>query len=173
MNLLRSHCQAVAVGDYEGAISLENSKTQIGGCSSASPLNFAPTRLGSSNPEFASRSMSALPPKADIAEGNRNVRFVPKADINPPTSRASLLVGHNYARIVSPHGSLQLGGINVLALCPLDKVVRAIRWISAASQMPQTRTSIMGWGGYRSLRKSALPRRRSWRLEVTAEQQRG
>jgi hypothetical protein len=56
--------------------------------------------------------------------------FVPEADINPPTSRASLLVGHNYARIVSPHGSLQLGGINLLELCPLDKVGRAIRRIS-------------------------------------------
>src|SRR5262249_6964509 len=75
--------------------------------------------------------MSALPPIADIGTQSWNVRFVPKADINPPISRASLLVGHNYARIVSPHGSLQLGGINVLALCPLDKVDRAIRWISA------------------------------------------
>jgi hypothetical protein len=27
------------------------------------------------------QSMSALPPKADIAEGDRHVRFVPKADI--------------------------------------------------------------------------------------------
>ena len=27
------------------------------------------------------RPMSALPPKADIAEGNRDVRFVPKADM--------------------------------------------------------------------------------------------
>jgi len=27
------------------------------------------------------RVMSALPPKADIAEGDRHVRFVPKADI--------------------------------------------------------------------------------------------
>ena len=51
----------------------------------------------------------------------------------PPSSRASLLVGHVYARIVSPHGSLQLGGINLLALCPLDKVGRAIRWIGAPS----------------------------------------
>jgi hypothetical protein len=28
-----------------------------------------------------SRSMSALPPKADIVQHDRNVRFVPKADI--------------------------------------------------------------------------------------------
>src|SRR5262249_46151356 len=55
----------------------------------------------------------------------------PEGALNPPTSRASLSVGHVYARIVSPHGSLQLGGINLLALCPLDKVGRAIRWISA------------------------------------------
>ena len=26
------------------------------------------------------RAMSALPPKADISEGNQHVRFVPKAD---------------------------------------------------------------------------------------------
>src|SRR6266404_8238288 len=54
----------------------------------------------------------------------------PEADVTPPISRASLLVWHVYARIVSPHGSLQLGGINLLALCPLDEVGRAIRWIS-------------------------------------------
>ena len=29
------------------------------------------------------RLMSALPPKADIAERHRDVRFVPKADIKP------------------------------------------------------------------------------------------
>ena len=32
------------------------------------------------------QSMSALPPKADIAECERRVRFVPKADIPPRTS---------------------------------------------------------------------------------------
>jgi hypothetical protein len=47
--------------------------------------------------------------------------------------RASLLVRHNYPRIVSPHGSLQLAGINFLAPCPFDKVDRAIRRISAPS----------------------------------------
>ena len=30
--------------------------------------------------------MSALPPKADIAERHRHVRFVPKADIYPETA---------------------------------------------------------------------------------------
>jgi hypothetical protein len=75
--------------------------------------------------------MSAIPPKADIAGRRLDVRSVPKADVGPPKSRASLLVGHNYARIVSPHGSLQLGGINLLELCPFDKVGRAIRRISA------------------------------------------
>jgi hypothetical protein len=44
-------------------------------------------------------------------------------------SRAGLFVGHFCARIVSPHGSLQLGGINLLALRPFDEVGRAIRWI--------------------------------------------
>ena len=33
-------------------------------------------------------AMSALPPKADIAEGDRHVRFVPKADIRLSFSRA-------------------------------------------------------------------------------------
>src|SRR5438552_10601156 len=69
----------------------------------------------------AADGLKVLHPKRPIRE----------ADINPPTSRANLLVGHAYARIVSPHGSLQLGGINLLAVCPLDKVGRAIRWISA------------------------------------------
>src|SRR5262249_19102113 len=32
------------------------------------------------------RSMSALPPKADMAQHDRDVRFVPKADIPPPHS---------------------------------------------------------------------------------------
>jgi hypothetical protein len=55
----------------------------------------------------------------------------PKAEIDPPRSRASLLVGYGYTWIVSPHGSLQLAGVNLLALCPLDKIARAIRWVSA------------------------------------------
>jgi hypothetical protein len=41
------------------------------------------------------------------------------------------LVGHSYAWIVSLHGSLQLSGVNPLALCPLNKIARAIRWVSA------------------------------------------
>src|SRR5258708_40251912 len=45
------------------------------------------------------------------------------------SSRASLRVWHANVRIISPHGSLELRGINLLALCPLDKVRRAIRWI--------------------------------------------
>ena len=35
--------------------------------------------------------MSALPPKADIAEGNRHVRFVPKADIHNVDELAGLV----------------------------------------------------------------------------------
>jgi transposase len=46
----------------------------------------------------------------------------------PPAS-ASLLVRHFGARIVSPHGSLKLSGLNLLALCPFNEVGRAIRWI--------------------------------------------
>jgi len=34
--------------------------------------------------------MSALPPKADIAEGDRHVRFVPKADISSVSRMTAL-----------------------------------------------------------------------------------
>jgi len=37
--------------------------------------------LGQKRTSAHVRSMSALPPKADIAAGQTNVRFVPKADI--------------------------------------------------------------------------------------------
>jgi hypothetical protein len=37
--------------------------------------------------------MSALPPKADIAERDRNVRFVPKADVMQCSNQSHLL-GH-------------------------------------------------------------------------------
>jgi hypothetical protein len=73
------------------------------------------------------RNESAYPPIAAGEQTSRLVGSVPEADIDPPTSRANLLVGHAYARIVSPHGSLQLGGISLLALCPLDKVGRLSR----------------------------------------------
>jgi hypothetical protein len=36
------------------------------------------------------RVMSALPPKADIGTQSRNVRFVPKADIVPPSTPPKL-----------------------------------------------------------------------------------
>ena len=42
-----------------------------------------------------------------------------------------LLVGHVDVRIVSPHGSMQLGRINLLAQRPFLKVGRAICWDSA------------------------------------------
>jgi hypothetical protein len=34
-------------------------------------------------------------------------------------------------RIVSPHRGLQLGWINVLALCPFDQIGWAVRWVAA------------------------------------------
>jgi hypothetical protein len=37
--------------------------------------------------------MSALPPKADIAEHDRNVRFVPIADVTQPTGRDAIRWG--------------------------------------------------------------------------------
>jgi len=58
--------------------SLTQIKKQVGTLVTASPLpepKLLPPRL-----------MSALPPKADIADTTRNVRFVPKADIVPLTS---------------------------------------------------------------------------------------
>ncbi len=57
----------------------------------------------------------------------------PGAGPNPPTSRASLLIRHGHAGIVSPHGSLQLRGINLFALCPRGEIGWPIRWISAPS----------------------------------------
>ena len=39
------------------------------------------------------RLMSALPPKADMVQHDRDVRFVPKADITRCSNR-SLLLGH-------------------------------------------------------------------------------
>ena len=39
------------------------------------------------------RSMSALPPKADIAERDRHVRFVPKADVSRWSIRLIRYVG--------------------------------------------------------------------------------
>jgi hypothetical protein len=38
--------------------------------------------------------MSALPPKADIRRGNRDVRFVPKADMPPASRRGSTQKGN-------------------------------------------------------------------------------
>ena len=38
-------------------------------------------RLGSGTDIAAPQVMSALPPKADMVQHDRNVRFVPKADI--------------------------------------------------------------------------------------------
>ena len=75
--------------------------------------------------------MHAAVPNQASEETPADIESGQKQTLAPPSSRASLLVGHVYARIVGPHGSLQLGGINLLALCPLDKVGRAIRWISA------------------------------------------
>ena len=41
--------------------------------------------------------MSALPPKADIAERDRDVRFVPMGDIDQ--GRMSLVNGHSESRV--------------------------------------------------------------------------
>ena len=46
------------------------------------------------------------------------------------TSRASLLVGYVYARIVGSDGSLKPSGIDLLTPCPFDEIFRAIRRIS-------------------------------------------
>jgi hypothetical protein len=44
-------------------------------------------------------AMSALPPKADIAERDWDVRFVPKADIGAP------IAGHLVPGAISPLGN--------------------------------------------------------------------
>jgi len=51
--------------------------------------------------------MSALPPKADIALTGRNVRFVPKADIEPSHSITSLALRE--AAIRNPSGLFDKG----------------------------------------------------------------
>jgi len=52
--------------------------------------------LGQKQTFKRARAMSALPPKADIADAMRNVRFVPKADIQrsirSPRQRALVAV---------------------------------------------------------------------------------
>src|SRR5215469_1816264 len=49
-------------------------------------LPLGDVRFGSKADIGAVRAMSALPPKADIAERRRDVRFVPKADIRGSSS---------------------------------------------------------------------------------------
>ena len=46
--------------------------------------------------------MSALPPKADVAERDHHVRFVPKADIGHSFSSAVPLVCKDYERCCQP-----------------------------------------------------------------------
>jgi hypothetical protein len=49
-----------------------------------SKLRRPTSALGQKQTSECVRAMSALPPKADIAEGDHHVRFVPKADIRRP-----------------------------------------------------------------------------------------
>ena len=53
--------------------------------------------------------MSALPPKADIAEGNWNVRFMPKADIGELMAPAHKLNQAEYSikrgELLGPNGT--------------------------------------------------------------------
>jgi hypothetical protein len=53
----------------------------IGTCSAGLPMSA----LGQKRTSQQVRAMSALPPKADMVQHDRDVRFVPKADI-PATS---------------------------------------------------------------------------------------
>jgi hypothetical protein len=46
--------------------------------------------------------MSALPPKADITEDRRHVRFVPKADIGTATRSRSSALASSEAGMVNP-----------------------------------------------------------------------
>jgi hypothetical protein len=48
------------------------------------------------------RSMSALPPKADIVEGDRHVRFVPKADVSNRSKADSYSITLSVVRLTSP-----------------------------------------------------------------------
>jgi hypothetical protein len=53
--------------------------------------------------------MSALPPKADIGTRSRDVRFVPKADINPSSIRSTS------AAASSPYGTVRPSALAVIA----------------------------------------------------------
>jgi hypothetical protein len=56
------------------------------------------------------QSMSALPPKADIVEHRGNVRFVPKADIQPKerdVRRIAFSKAQDYSIISSAHSAVQ------------------------------------------------------------------
>ena len=63
------------------------------------------------------------------------------AEIDPPTPRASLLVGHGYTWIVSLHGSLQLGGVNLLARAHSTRLRG--RYVGSARHRSNTLASIV------------------------------
>jgi hypothetical protein len=55
---------------------------QTGGLEVVRSLRSSMSALGQKRTSERDQVMSALPPKADIAECDRHVRFVPKADIS-------------------------------------------------------------------------------------------
>jgi hypothetical protein len=60
-------------------------------------VTYVTHQMGATDVRFGSKAdideclgaMSALPPEADIRQGNRDVRFVPKADIVIPFNEAA------------------------------------------------------------------------------------
>src|SRR6516225_11433296 len=64
---------------------LDNQQVRFGRFADMRPPQVM-SALGQKQTSEHVRVMSALPPKADIGTQSRNVRFVPKADIVPPST---------------------------------------------------------------------------------------
>jgi hypothetical protein len=75
--------------------------------------------------------MSALPPKVDIAERDRHVRFVPKADIGQAINEAAA-----YLSQFSCYRSVTLVRVNFLRQsCGMAEIAQLFHlWVSGGSQ---------------------------------------
>ena len=68
------------------------------------------------------RVMSALPPKADIGYGCRDVRFVPKADVSSRSKAADYSITSS-AIAISPGGKVRPSAFAVLRLMTNSNLV--------------------------------------------------
>jgi hypothetical protein len=79
--------------------------------------------------------MSVLPPKADIADRNRHVRFVPKADIAFITQRMDAGFEHDAARRFGASGVQRSRDVRFV---PEVDILRSgtYRWLSSPGLYP-------------------------------------